>query len=101
MTDDQPSIDSDWIDTDAPAEGQIVQVRSKNHHGFYIVPFPVEFRDGEWWNVLTGQKLDCFVAAWRPLNGLPDAPRPQRHDRGAGARVATIPLEDLSAENDK
>ena len=29
MTDDQPSIDSDWIDIDAPAEGQIVQVRSK------------------------------------------------------------------------
>ncbi|MGO9768430.1 MAG: hypothetical protein ACLPSW_02535 [Roseiarcus sp.] len=74
MTDDQPSIDSDWIDTDAPAKGQIVQVRSKNHHGFYIVPFPVEFRDDEWWNARTGQKLDCFVAAWRPLNALPDAP---------------------------
>ncbi|MGC1862630.1 MAG: hypothetical protein WA733_16325 [Methylocystis sp.] len=74
MTDNQPSIDSNWIDTDAPAEGQIVQVRSKNHHGFYIVPFPVEFRDDEWWNVHTGQKLDCFVAAWRPLNGSTDAP---------------------------
>ena len=54
MTDDQPSIDEpDWNDTDAPEQGQIVQVRSKNHRGFYIVPFPVEFRDDEWWNVRT------------------------------------------------
>jgi hypothetical protein len=76
MTDEQPLNDSDWIDTaaHAPVEGQIVQVRSKNHHGFYIVPFPVEFRDDEWWNVDTGQKLDCFVAAWRPLKGSTDAP---------------------------
>jgi hypothetical protein len=76
MTDAQPSSDSGWIDTDvrAPAEGQIVQVRAKNHYGFYIVPFPVMFRDDEWWNARTGHKLDCFVAAWRPLNGLPDAP---------------------------
>jgi hypothetical protein len=30
MTDDQPSItESDWIDTDAPAEGQLVQVRAR------------------------------------------------------------------------
>jgi hypothetical protein len=75
MTDEQQSIDeSDWNDTDAPIEGQLVQVRSKNHRGFYTVPFPVEFRDDEWWNVQTGQKLDCCIAAWRPLSGLPDAP---------------------------
>ena len=102
MTDDQPSItESDWIDTDAPAEGQIVQVRSKNHHGFYIVPFPVEFRDDEWWNMHTGQKLDCFVAAWRPLNGLPH----MRHDpqplEPASAKPGSIPIEDLNAENDE
>ena len=103
MTDDQPSIDSDWIDTaaHAPVEGQIVQVRSKNHHGFYIVPFPVEFRDDEWWNMHTGQKLDCFVAAWRPLNGLPH----MRHDpqplEPTSAKAASIPIEDLNAENDE
>jgi hypothetical protein len=75
MTDDQPSIDeAGWNETDAPAEGQIVQVRAQNGFGFYVLPFPVEFRDDEWWNAHTGHKLDCYVAGWRPMKGLPDAP---------------------------
>ena len=76
MTDAQPSIDeADWIDTDAPAEGQIVQVRAQDGHGFYLLPFAVGFRDDGWFNPETGEELDCFVAAWRPLKGsLADAP---------------------------
>jgi hypothetical protein len=54
MTDAQPSIDeADWIDTDAPAEGQLVQVRAQDGHGFYVLPFVVIFRDDEWWNART------------------------------------------------
>ncbi len=72
MMDDQPSIDeAGWNDTDAPAEGQLVQVRAKDGHGFYALPFAVEFRDDGWFNPETGEELDCFVAAWRPLNGSP------------------------------
>jgi hypothetical protein len=74
MTDTQPSIDSDWIDTDAPAEGQIVQVRAQNGLGFYVLPFAVVFHDDEWWNAWTGEPLDCYVAGWKPMNGLPDEP---------------------------
>jgi hypothetical protein len=51
MTDAQPSIDeAGWIDTDAPAEGQLVQVRAQDGHGFYVLPFVVIIRDDEWWN---------------------------------------------------
>ncbi len=76
MTDAQPSIDeAEWIDTDSPADGQLVQVRAKDDHGFYVVPFLVVFRNDGWWNARTEELLDCFVAAWRPLNCLPDASR--------------------------
>jgi len=49
MTDAQPSIDeADWNDTDAPAEGQLVQVRAQDGHGFYVLPSPsnLETTDG-------------------------------------------------------
>jgi hypothetical protein len=76
MTDGQPSYDeADWNDTDAPAEGQLVEVRAQDGRGFYVLPFAVEFRDDGWFNPETGEELDCFVAAWRPLKGSPaDAP---------------------------
>jgi hypothetical protein len=75
MTDDQPSIiEPNWIDSDAPAEGQLVQVRAQDRRGFYVLPFAVIFRDDEWWNARTEEPLDCFVAAWRSLSALPDAP---------------------------
>jgi hypothetical protein len=71
MTDAQPSIDeAGWNDTDAPAEGQLVQVRAKDGHGFYVLPFVVIFRDDKWWNARTEEPLDCYVAAWRQMNGL-------------------------------
>ncbi len=78
MTDAQPSIDeADWIDSDAPAEGQLVQVRALDGRGFYVLPFAVEFRDDGWYNRETGEQLDCFVAAWILLRGsLADAPSP-------------------------
>jgi hypothetical protein len=42
----KPSIaDSDWIDKEPPAEGQIVQVRAEDNRGYYIISFAVEFRD--------------------------------------------------------
>jgi hypothetical protein len=70
MTDTQPSNDdAEWIDTDSPSEGQLVQVRAQDDHGFYVVPFVVIFRDDDWWNTQTEEPLDCYVAAWRPLNG--------------------------------
>jgi hypothetical protein len=66
MTDDQPSVpDEEWIDTDAPAEGQLVLVRARDQRGFYALPFPVEFRDDGWFNLQTGDELDCFVAGWK------------------------------------
>jgi hypothetical protein len=102
MTNAQPSIDkADWNDTDAPAEGPLVQVRAQDGHGFYVLPFAVEFRDDRWFNPETGEELDCFIAAWRPLKGSPaDAHDPQRL-KPAGATAASIPLEDLNAENDE
>ena len=102
MTDAQPSIDeAGWNDTDAPAEGQLVQVRAKDGHGFYVLPFAVEFRDDGWFNPETGEELDCYVAGWRPMKGLPHT----RHDpqplEPTSAKAASIPLEDLNAENDE
>ena len=71
MTDAQPSIDeADWNDTDAPAKGQLVQVRAQDGHGFYVLPFVVIFRDDEWWNARTEELLDCYISAWRPMDGL-------------------------------
>jgi hypothetical protein len=76
MTDGQSSCDeADWNDTAAPAEGQLVEVRAQEGRGFYVLPFAVEFRDDGWFNPGTGEELDCFVAAWRPLKcSLADAP---------------------------
>ncbi len=71
MTDAQPSIgEADWIDTEAPAKGQLVQVRAQDGHGFYVPPFVVIFRDDEWWNAPTEEPLDCYIAAWRPMSSL-------------------------------
>ena len=70
MIDNQPSItESDWIDTNSPAEGQQVQARAKDHRGFYLIPFAVEFRNGGWVNSQSGQELDCFISGWRPWDG--------------------------------
>ena len=71
----QPSIDeSNWNDIDAPAEGQLVQIHAQDGHGFYVLPFAVEFRDDKWFNSETGEELCCFVAAWRSIKGsLPGA----------------------------
>ncbi len=70
MTDTQPSIEeADWINADSPPEGQLVQVRAQDDHGFYILPFVVVFRDDDWWNARTEERLECYIAAWRPLNG--------------------------------
>ena len=67
MRDAQPFDEADWNDTDAPAEGQLVEVRAQDRQGCYTIPFPVEFRDDGWFNATTGEELDCFVAAWRPF----------------------------------
>jgi hypothetical protein len=46
MTDAQSSINAaGWNDADAPAEGQLVQVRAQDGHGFYVLPFVVIFRE--------------------------------------------------------
>jgi hypothetical protein len=76
MTNIQPHIrEIAWIDTRAPVEGQIVLVRVQDTRGFYILPFPVEFRDDDWWNARTGEELDCFIAGWTPWDDLAeDAP---------------------------
>jgi hypothetical protein len=103
MTDDQPSsiAESEWIDTDAPAEGQIVQVRAQDGSGFYVLPFIIIFHDDEWWNARTEERLDCFVAAWRPLNGLPHTRHDPQPFEPTSAKPASIPIEDLNAENDE
>ena len=55
MTNIQPDIlEIAWIDSRAPVEGQIVHVRVRDTRGFYVLPFPVEFRDDDWWNARTG-----------------------------------------------
>ena len=76
MTNIQPDIlEIAWIDTRAPVEGQIVHVRVRDTRGFYVLPFPVEFRDDDWWNARTGEELDCFIAGWAPWDYLvEDAP---------------------------
>ena len=101
MTDAQPSIDeAGWNDTDAPAEGQLVQVRAQDGHGFYVLPFAVEYRDDGRFNPETGEELDCFVAAWRPMNGLPHTHHDPQPLEPASPKPASIPIEDLNAESD-
>jgi DUF1365 family protein len=71
MTDVQPSIvEADWNVTDAPAEGQLVQVRARDDRGFYVLPFVVILHDDEWRNAGTEETLDCYVSAWRPMDVL-------------------------------
>jgi hypothetical protein len=67
MKDDQPVIpDREWIDTHAPAEGQTVRVQSRDDFGSYVLSFPVAFRDDDWFNAQTSERLECYVAGWVP-----------------------------------
>jgi hypothetical protein len=50
----------------AAQEGAIVYVLAVDNRGQYVIPFPVVFRDDSWWNARTGEKLDTFIAGWRP-----------------------------------
>ena len=56
----------DGIDSDVPSEGQLVCIRAWDHQGLYVVPFPVQFKDGAWFNPQTNQRLECDVADWMP-----------------------------------
>jgi hypothetical protein len=58
---------SEWNSTDPPENNVIVYVLAEDQRGQYEVPFPVVFRDDSWWNASTGDELDAYVAAWRPL----------------------------------
>jgi hypothetical protein len=49
----------------APDDGVVVDVCAEDRHGVYMLPFPVVFRDDDWWNAQTGEMLECFVAGWR------------------------------------
>jgi hypothetical protein len=74
MTDSQPLIgDGEWNDTEAPAEGQLVSVRARDQGGFYVIPFPVQFRNDGWFNPKTGEELDCYIAGWKPVDNAADA----------------------------
>jgi hypothetical protein len=57
-----------WIVAGAlPEDGDVIYVLAEDNCGQYDLPFPVVFRDDCWWNAQTAQKLDAYVAAWRPL----------------------------------
>jgi hypothetical protein len=65
MTNTQPTEASDgWIAKASPDGLQRVRVRAQDHRGFYIIPFPAEFKSGKWFNGETGEELDCHVAGW-------------------------------------
>ena len=67
MTGDQPEHSfTPWIDTHVPEESQVVRAQARDDGGFYIVQFPVVFRDDAWWNAETGQRLHCLIAGWLP-----------------------------------
>ena len=69
-----PIEKSHWIDTEEPDERQMVQVRTQDHRGIYVIPFAVQFKDDGWFNSETGEALGCFVAEWRPLEVPVDTP---------------------------
>ena len=52
-----------------PKDGYSKSAR-KTVTAFYVLPFVVIFRDDEWWNARTEEPLDCYIAAWRPMNSL-------------------------------
>lgn len=42
-----------------------VQVLAEDHVGTYILPFPCEHMNGEWWNGTTGEAVQASVVGWR------------------------------------
>jgi hypothetical protein len=60
-----PFSQDDYRSDVAPEEGAIVDVCAEDDRGRYSVPFPVRFKDDDWFNASTGQRLVCFVAGWR------------------------------------
>jgi hypothetical protein len=48
-----------------PEEGQIVDVVAEDRRGRYALPFPVLFRDDEWINAQSGERLECYISGWR------------------------------------
>ena len=55
--------ETEWNSTTAPEEG--AYVLAMDNLGQYVIPFPVVFRDDNWWNAHTGEELDAFIAGWR------------------------------------
>jgi hypothetical protein len=57
-----------WNNTEAPQDRAIVHVLASDDRGSYVIPFPVVFRDDNWFNLYTGQMIsdDVYVEGWLP-----------------------------------
>jgi hypothetical protein len=62
--------ETEWNSTTAPEEGAVIYVLARDNVGQYVIPFPVVFRDDNWWNPHTGEELDAFIAGWRPADNV-------------------------------
>jgi len=62
--------EENWRDDSAPTEGQTVRVLCRDKCGTYEIPFPVEFREDDWFNPSTRKPLadEVYIVGWRPWN---------------------------------
>lgn len=57
-----------------PAPEQRVVAAARDDIGRYILPWPVRYRGGRWYNARTGTPIDAFIVRWR--NAQPNEFRP-------------------------
>lgn len=55
-----------WRNDDVPADGAVVTACAEDYRCLYTIPFAVRFQDDEWLKDATGERLDCYVAGWKP-----------------------------------
>ena len=50
------------------ADGPPQELLCEDHVGTYVIPFPCQWRDGNWQSVETNDRIVATVVGWRPLS---------------------------------
>jgi hypothetical protein len=50
-----------------PGSSLQVQVLAEDHVGTYILPFPCQHINGQWWNGATGEVVQASILGWREV----------------------------------
>ena len=69
MASRQERIDA-YTHSGTPPTDQPQELLCEDHVGTYVIPFPCQWRDGNWQSVKTNDRIEATVVGWRSLSNI-------------------------------